>query len=209
MNEEDIPEAKPKNMVKKLVFLLMCAAMFAGVWMVTRMQQPSQGVIRKSPTQVSSVTAPPQEKIRLEGEYLSFAHLSSYTPVAKLEESEAKDGEVSVKKPGAFLQSDFLIAYTAASSKKIAVSVESLPSSNLEDNASFKFRISSPKLYTQSMADIGKEKVILFVRDGDTREQSVFLRHNALVVPVVLSSSNTSLESMREELLAIANSVEW
>lgn len=207
--EEEIADIKPKKMVKKTILFIAVAAVLFSVTMVWRMQKPSQGIVKQGPAQTSSAATQSKEKIRLDGKYLSFAYPSSYASAEKPEDAVAQDQKTQEAKPDSFKQSAFLTSYTATSSKKIAVSVEAVKSGILEDNTSFKFRVSSPKLYTQSMAEVNGEKIILFTRSEDIHEQSFFMKHNGLVASIVLSSANADLESMKEELTAVAASVEW
>lgn len=203
-NKNDVQLKKKWKKIATFVFLVIIIGV---VVMILQLKGPGVGVIKQGLSQTSSSnTQTIVEKIRYEGRYLSFAYLSSYAPV---KDRKANIDAAKTENQSSFLESVFLTSYSAVSSKKLAVSVEGLPSGNLEDNSSFKFRTVSPKLYTQSMVDINGGKAILFTRDGDVREQGVFLQHNDLSVAVVISSSSVSLDTMREELIAVVKSIAW
>lgn len=188
--------------MKKIILFVFVIAIVGIVVAVWQMQGPATGVIKQAAPQTSAAsTEKPMEKIRFDGKYISFAYQDAYKPVV------SDDHEPS--KQSAFLESVFLSAYGATSSKKLAVAVSPLESGNFEDNSSFKFRISTPKLYTQSMIDVDGERVVLFTRDEDTREQTVFLKHGGMVASIAASSSSESLDKLKEELIVVIKSVRW
>ena len=205
MNEEVTPSKNSRSLFKTILFVLVCIGILGGIFWVWQMQKPKQGTIRKAPEQTSSATTVAKEKMRIEGEYLSFSALATYTPVVETDEAK----RIKESTESTFLQTHYLVSYSSTSSKKVAVSVERLPSGVLTDNASFLFRVSSPKLYTQSKVEIGEQSFTLFTRSEDIHEVTVFMPHNGLVASVALTSGNVDLETLKDELLAVSSSIVW
>lgn len=189
----------------KWVWISMAPVVVAlGVWWYFHGE--ATGTIHKGAVQTET-KAIKDEKVRFNGKYLSFAHSSKYKPTAS--ENAAEDKDALKKEKSSFLDSVLLVSYSSIFSKKLAMSVQELPSGNLEDNASYKMRLSKPSVYVKSTLTVNNENVDVFTSDADVKEQGVFLRHNGIIVSVVLSSTNDSLENMRDELSTIVKSIEW
>ncbi len=193
-------------MIKKVTFLFTAVLVAGFITFVMYMQGPAQGILNQPSVEANNTQKVAMDKFRTEGDHLSFACSSEYTLTRHSIRSSSES--LSLKK-SSLLQSSLLVSYTAISSKKLAVSVEPLQSGNLSHSASYAFRVSSPKLYTEGVKDIAGEKVAFFARDEGMTERTVFLRHDGLVATVSLSASGGDSKALEDEVSEVAKSIRW
>lgn len=193
-------------MIKKGALLLVAIVIAVTVFFVMRLQRPAQGVISRSFVAEKNIQATASDKTRTDGKYLSFAASSQYVSAGGLERDSSSNTPLE---GGSLLQSSLLVSYTAAASKKLAVSVERLEGAGFSGNASYMFRVSSPKLYTENSKDIAGERAAFFVRNEGMMERTVFLRHDGLVATVSLSALGGDSNALEDEVLEAAKSIRW
>jgi hypothetical protein len=200
-----LSEVQPKKSLIKRILIVIFIIIVITIGILWISQGASQGIITQSVPVTDNQFVPSQEKIRLDGKYVSFAYTATYT-LTENTDTSAKD----IKKQSEnLLQSSFLVIYSATSSRKLAVSVERLSDNNLTSNTSFAFRAMNPRSYIQSKTDINSEQATLFIKNDSLHEVALFMKHGDKEVSIVLSSPSESVDAMRDESIVIAKSIEW
>jgi hypothetical protein len=130
----------------------------------------SLAVLQSSPT-----PTPPAGE--LSGLYIDIKYPSIFDSVSQ------------IKNDANSLES-YVISSSSDYRRTIAVSVRKLPSGNIADDSSYKFREISPETYTQLPQKAPDGSVMYLMKKTDNSEQSLFWVHKTMDLNVSVTSSN-------------------
>jgi len=198
----------PKHMIlfkkihwKRYFFLILLILLASGIVFAYRLtQKPAQGVI------LPSKQEDPLKKIAQEvpgsflGKYVSFMYPNGYVE---------KSHEVADSDSAVILETVY-VSQTSATSKKIALTVRSLPSGNLEDDPDYQMRELNPKKYKKESFAAGQVSGQSFVPADDGQfEKTFFIKHEGLLAIIAVTAPAMPDQTRNDEADGIAKSLEW
>jgi hypothetical protein len=164
-------------------------------------QEPAKGVIVQSSekeNKIASLGSDVPESFT--GKYISFAYGNKY---ALKSHETAKDGSEVILETAYFSESSSI-------SKKINLTVRSLPSGKLEDCPDYKMREIKKERYKKEIFSEGSVKGESFVPADESQfEKTFFIQHEGLVAIIVMSAPASSDDLLIEEADTITKSLEW
>jgi hypothetical protein len=86
--------------------------------------------------------------------------------------------------------------------RAIGISVHPLPSNNVNEDSSYRFRMNSTDTYRESKSTIGKEPIYLMTKI-DRTEQSLFWLHQGKLLIVAITSTNP-----KDDVAAIMSTIQ-
>ncbi len=91
--------------------------------------------------------------------------------------------------------------------RAIGISVHPLPSNNLTEDSSYRFRMNSTDTYRETRSSIGKESVSLMTKI-DRTEQSLFWLHKGKLLIVAVTSTNPK-DDVTAIMATIQPTIRW
>jgi hypothetical protein len=193
------PAHKPrrKKLIRRLVTaVLIVAVLGAGAWFGYRMMSgPAQGSIATVMPDSESSQAPPVELEQFDGKFITFAHPSTYI------QRTVKDP------PASSLESDQFVV-SGMINKLLTVSVTSLPSGKLADDASYYMRSIHPETYKITKVMVQGEPVMVALNSQDY-QQAAFWAHGGKLLTFALSSVSMDSNDTNNEYQQMLQSVKW
>lgn len=162
-------------------------------------QKPAEGIIKPATTD-SKVALGSDVPQTFSGKYVSFMYNNSYT--LKLDELAKDSADVILER--------VYLSESGAISKKINLTIRSLPSRNLPDDPDYLMRQLNPKRYKLENFAFDKIQGVSFVPTDDSQfEKTYFSLHNDLVVTLTLTAPATANEKLNKEADLIIKSLTW
>ncbi len=178
-----------------LVMLLVIAGTVgAGYRAAQAMFEPAEGTVVTT-IPLAKPVAPPIELEQFDGKHLSFAR-----PVTYAAQSTRKPESNS-------LESATFIA-SGMASKVLIMTVASLPSGRLEDEASYIMRTLHPDRYKITEVKAKGEKVMVAVNAAEN-QTTAFWPHGNKLLMLTLTGISTDTPVVQEEYHKMLQSVSW
>lgn len=197
--EQETHNVSSRKGRRKISLFLFGAVLFSGAlyaaWLF--LQKPAVGVVRVGtlPTKEESFAQGTEQK-HFSGKYFSFSYTGTY---------EEKNHTVPVS--GVIKESVFLSA-NDFEGRKIAIGVEEREERGLAASPSFQMRMNDPKTYARSSATWGGLDMVLFTKNSQVFEQTVFFQKDNLIVSVS-ATSPLRLDALSGDLDSFFQSFEW
>ncbi|MCX6761279.1 MAG: hypothetical protein NTY33_00320 [Candidatus Moranbacteria bacterium] len=164
-------------------------------------QKPAEGIVKSGAQDTKAVELGSDVPGTFRGKYISFMYDNKF--VVKSDELAQKSGDV-------ILESAYL-SETGAMSKKISVTIRSLPSHNLADDPDYLMRTINVKRYRKENFSQGDVQGVAFVPADDNSqfEKIYFVLHNDFVATLSITTPSTLDEKSNKEADAIIKSLTW
>lgn len=195
------PMSKSKKKRWPIIALVFFVLLGAGIYFIfTLLKKPSIGNVRMSEIKQPIIAEKPKENERFEGEYISFAHLTSYRE--KKHTIETEEGKNILER--AFFSEEGINA------KKIALTVEKLSGGNMEESANYNMRETYPDRYKKEKFRQGAVQGIAFSLNGhQSFEKVIFIQNGNLLAELALTSSLPPDDGLNLEIENVAGSIQW
>lgn len=102
----------------------------------------------------------------------------------------------------------YMLSSRGSYARQIAIDVGKLPSNNVEDDSSYKYRSINPALYSPQTITLSGEPVIVMVK-ADKSERTLFWPHKGMLLTVSLTSDNPAKDNLESYLAQIQPTVRW
>ena len=201
-NNYDVSKKNTKSgHFKMIIFLSILVIVIIGAEIIYfYAQKPAQGTIKLSSSGQDLETKNNNVSEAFAGKYLSFFYGNSY--VLKSHNIDNENGAVILEQ--AYLSEN------SAISKKIGLTIRSLPTHNLEDCPDFKMREINSKKYKKDNFDFSSVSGSSFEAiDQGTFEKTFFLLHGDYLAIISMSAPSLSDEEIEDEASGIVKSVSW
>lgn len=163
-------------------------------------QKPAQGVIKPPVQDIQALQKADDALEVFTGKYVSFTHSNKYA----LKSHETAEDDKAVILEQAYLSE------SSAISKKIGLTVRSLPSHNLEDNPDYKMREITAKRYKREDFSEGNMKGVSFVPADDSQfEKTFFFIYGNFLAIISMTAPAFPSEALNKEADAIVKSATW
>lgn len=181
-----------------IALVILIAIIAAAVYKFAR--KPAQGVIKPPVPDIQAVQKAEDVPEAFTGKYVSFMYSQKYA---------LKSHDVA-KEDGAIILEQAYLSELSAISKKIGLTVRSLPSHNLEDNPDYKMREITTKRYKREDFSEGNVKGVSFVPADDGQfEKTFFVTHGDFLAIISMTAPAFPSEDLNKEADAIAKSLTW
>lgn len=197
MAQDIKPVSHKRRKFKKLVITLIVLAVIGGVGYFLARQMlvgPAIGTIITT-VPVSQATPPAEELQQFEGKYMTFAIPVSY------EKQPQKPTESNSLESHTFVSSGM-------SSKIVTITVTSLPSGKLSDDASYYMRTLRPERYKMSEMTIMGEKVAI-AENKEEYQRTAFWAHAGKMLTFSISGISTDTQAVTAEYQKMLESIRW
>lgn len=190
---------RPPKKSKKRVFWLVLLAIVAVLGLVGyRMAQsllgPAYGTVVTT-VPLAQQAPPPVELEQFDGKHLSFARPITY------EQRPPRPDEAKSLESHTFISSGMI-------SKVLLVTVNTLPSGRLEDDASYHMRTLNPDRYKIREIKVKEEKVMIATNTAE-HQQTAFWPHGGKLLTFTLTGLSTDSATVNEEYEKMLQSVTW
>lgn len=196
----DFQQPKQKNLPKNFwligFFILLSALAVVLIKLWSYWQKPVSGVAQVIDTPAASKKQ--IEHTRFEGQYISFRHDSDY--VVKTHNQNSNHDNVILEQ---------VMLSEVATSKKIALTVQSLVGRTMEDSANYNLRKTHPKSYHEEKFETEKIKGVIFTAKSDIYEKVVFIPKGKYLVEIALSTPLVDNDKLDNELEDIIGSIDF
>lgn len=199
------PEAEKKSVREqhwaRFFFIFLAIVSLIGVGGVYKFaQKPAQGVI-KSQDQTGQLAKKVAEGPEIfSGKYLSFRYGNTYV----LKTHDIAKGDSAIILEQAYLSELSVI------SKKISLTVRSLPTHSLEDNPDYRMREMEAKRYHKKDFFEGKIKGIYFISAEESQfEKTFFIMHDNLLAIISVTAPSKMDASLDKEANNLVKSLIW
>ena len=163
-------------------------------------QKPAQGVIKPQTQDAQSGKKAEDVPEAFTGKYISFVYSNKYT---------LKSHELAKEDKAIILEQAYL-SESSAISKKIGLTIRSLPSHNLEDVPDYKMREINTKRYKKENFSEGNISGVSFVPADDGQfEKTFFVTHGDLLAIVSMTAPAFPNEALNKEANTIVKSLIW
>ncbi len=204
-NEEGI--AQPTDAVVKkshwghYVSLVFFILLVGAVWAVYKFaQQPAEGTIRAGASEAKVVGVVDDVPATFTGTYISFMYGNKYV---------LKSDELSTGTADVILERAYLTEISSFS-KKINLTVRSLPSQNLADDPDYLLRENTPRRYKKETFSLGKNSGVFFLPADDSQfEKTFFMLNNDKIATLVITAPGAVDNLLNAEADAMAKSLTW
>lgn len=184
-----------KRQRKVVLFLLVIVFFLALGYLLWRfLNRPAIGTIY--PGKFSQVDGfdRNKEKKRYDGKYVDFSYPAVY---------DEKRHEIFVDGP---VKESVFLSADESNGRKIAVMVERRETRDFEVSPSVQMRLNEPKKYMKKKFIEGDFQGIIFIKDSQVFEQTVFFFYDGLLVSISVTSAVT-MEGLEEQLMDIVRSI--
>jgi len=193
---------KPRNRRRKIALictlLFFCVVGVGGILLVKLMMGPAEGTVINSFPEARS-TEPVVQLEQFEAKFLTFAYPNTYEL-----QPQNKDN-VNNLETHTFIASGMM-------NKILTVTITSLPSGKLEDDASYYMRSLRPEIYQLKPLTIGNERVIIAVNAKDS-QQAAFWAHKSpngnKLLTFTMSSVSINSKETATEYQKMLESISW
>lgn len=181
-----------------IALVILVAIMAALVYKFA--QKPAQGVIKPPVQDIQAAQKADDAPEAFTGKYVSFMHSNKYA--LKSHESAEEDGAIILEQA--------YLSESSAISKKIGLTVRSLPSHKFEDNPDYKMREITTKRYKRENFSEGNVNGVSFVPADDSQfEKTFFVTHDDLLAIISMTAPAFPNEDLNKEANAILESLTW
>jgi hypothetical protein len=197
IQEKDAKSSHFKMIIFLCLFILAAIGIIVGYIYA---QRPAQGIVKGISKNQDAENKNNDIPEAFTGKYISFLYGNSY--VLKSHDIASVEGAV-------ILEQAFLVE-TSAVSKKIALTVRSLPTHNLEDCPDFKMRAMNSKGYKKEDFNFGAISGASFeTADQGAFEKTFFLLHGDYLAIIAITAPALVDEKLENEASSIVKSVSW
>ncbi len=195
-NNEELATIRPRRRWRRWVFYRVIIGVIVGFVIVGIIKLLNDPVVGTALPQKQFVASPtPKAGLNeLAGLIIDLNYPSAFDQVSRVSSS-----------PSALEQ--YVISSKAQYRRSIAVSVFNLPSGNLDDDSSYKYRLINPSLYKASAGAVKTEPVVLMAKNDHT-ELTMFWAHGGKLVIVAITST-ASGDDVNTFMQAIMPTVRW
>lgn len=204
-NEKNNTEIQKKDIESghfKMIIFLFIVALFAigSVMVYIYAQKPARGTVKPVSQNQDLTTKSEDVPEAFTGKYLSFLYGNSFA----LKSHDIADEEGTVILEQAYLSEK------SAISKKIGLTVRSLPTHKLEDCPDFKMRTMNSKKYKKEDFSLGSIGGSSFeVTDQGTFDKTFFLLHGDYLTIISITAPTLGDEKIETEADNIVRSISW
>jgi hypothetical protein len=157
------------------------------------LQGPAKGrVIHQSAPAAGKPTAEPSSR-KIDGKFIRFERPSDYqmTPTS--------GNTASLER--------YIMSADTSYTKQLMVAVESLPSANYDDDASYHMRHSSPDKYLEQPITVSGRPAVLMV-NANQSEQVAFAVNNGMMATIALTSASEN-DDLAADLRSFLSGFAW
>lgn len=185
---------KQTLLIASLIIIFFCGAVYF-LWLF--FQTPAVGVIRPGvvPKKEDAFDQSTETK-HFAGTYFSFSYPGKYQEVSH---TFPETGPV---------KETLLLSASDVEGKKIAITAEKRDTDTFDASPSFQMRRNDFKTYGRSSLKWQDLDGVLFTKNSQVFEQTVFFRKNNFILSIS-TTSPFSLETLRGDLENILESLEW
>lgn len=181
-----------------LIFLIILAVMVIVVYRFA--QKPAEGIVKPVGQNSKAIEVGSAVPATFTGRYVSFMYDNSYV---------LKSNELASDSADVILEHAYL-SESGAMSKKISLTIRSLPSHNLEDDPDYLMRERNPKRYQKENFSQGNISGVAFIPADDSQfEKTFFVLHNDLVATLSVTMPSAPDEKFNKDADAIVKSLTW
>ena len=184
---------------KRLLLVSITTILIIAVcWLVIKtISGPSEGTINYPENSSQTDAELNNTYVRYDGQKISFSYPEGY----RFEKHQDQSPTV--------LESYFLVApaKNRNPSFTIGISVYRLPTTDLDENSSYKIRNNSPQTYAKSVKAVGGREVIHFERQNPA-ERTAFIQNGSLLVAISMTGSLLG-EDANSEYKHLIESLQW
>lgn len=194
---EDDSQRKPKKW-KWIVLLFLFFSFLMGIYFIwIFFQTPAVGVIHTGflPKKEESFDQGTEVK-QFKGQFFHFSYSGKYTEVSHTVPTSGPIKEM------------LLLSATDTEGKKIAVTFEKRPEFTLDASPAFQMRQNDKKQYVKSTFSSHGLDNVLFTKDSQVFEKTLFL-HQKNIFLILSVSSPFSSEALLDDIEDIVRTLEW
>ncbi|MDR3559359.1 MAG: hypothetical protein P4L62_02695 [Candidatus Pacebacteria bacterium] len=198
--QENLPAVKKNRWgcCAGLVFFILIIGAAVAVYRFA--QKPAEGVINASLPDAEVATTVSDVPATFTGTYVSFMCGNKY--VLKSDDLSRDSSDVILERAYLTESSNF--------SKKINLTIRSLPSQNLTDDPDYSLRQNTPARYKKENFSLGSVSGVSFVpADNGSFEKTFFILHKDVVATLVMTAPGSLDETLSREADGIAKSLTW
>lgn len=164
---------------------------------VTFVRTPSRGVITSRP-----ITFPDSSSeggsVVFDGMYFSIGIPSSFA--LKRHDDSVRDG--AILEQAYFSEPDL-------DSRKIAVTIERIPSGGMSEHTSYRFRSLHPETYRKDILHIANSEREIFVREKSVYEIVGYVEGSEMTAVISLTSAVKTTEELMPDFSRLVNEFRW
>ena len=190
------PEPRRRRHWLRYVIILVLVGAVIGFVLVALIKLLNDPVVSAGTTAVVAQTpAPATPSLNtLTGLTIEMNYPSSFDEVARVSNTSSAIEQ-------------YVISSKAEYRRSIAVTVFPLPTNKVDDDASYKYRLINPDLYTLTTAKVGSEAVSLMTKSDHT-ERTLFWAHGGKLL-IVSITSTASGDNVNDFMSVVMPTIRW